>query len=572
MQTKISWKTRKTTSVSLGAIFLVVAALPASAGVINVGSGGTAAGCETNSLAGALLLALGSGDDEIRLATNLSYTDVAIHLSNWDPSTVGRLTITGGWSSCSDSSPSGFTHLDGKASQPVFEVDTTGSSACEITFRDLEVSGAGVYAFEVTDGAEVSFDNVFIHNNAGGVNVESNGFVTMDYVTFIADNGSATEGGGVRCSGGEVAIASLITGNSATNGGGLYASDCLVTLFDGADLSNNTAVEGGGGLYAAAGSYVSGTGGSNGLVISHNSSTSYPGGGINATDALTIVSLKNAEIIANHGYGGGGIAAWDDASVTLDRIGSTCHNPTHCSNLSDNVTDGMIGAATYASGGEINIFQTHVEGNMGLANDATLFLGLNGGHHDLEGVTIWNNNAKTLFTATYGTVDLAFVTAAGNWWDPGGGPEDSIAVSLGDYGIANLRSSILWDIAGFEETGFGSEFATVDWLMVNDDTGLPSGRGVVSMDPGFVNQGAGNLHLSPTSPAIDFCDASVYAPRKYDIDNEQRGFDLAGNPNGSPGVAGGIYDIGSDEVRVDTFIFADGFESNSTSAWSAAVP
>ena len=80
---------------------------------------------------------------------------------------------------------------------------------------------------------------------------------------------------------------------------------------------------------------------------------------------------------------------------------------------------------------------------------------------------------------------------------------------------------------------------------------------------------AGNLRVSPNSPAVDYCDAFNYLPQHFDGDHEARGFDLSFNANGSPGVAGGLYDLGFDEVRP---LFADGFATGNTSAWSSVVP
>jgi hypothetical protein len=54
-----------------------------------------------------------------------------------------------------------------------------------------------------------------------------------------------------------------------------------------------------------------------------------------------------------------------------------------------------------------------------------------------------------------------------------------------------------------------------------------------------------------------------------DFDVEDRPYDVPFNANGSPGVGGGTYDLGADEVRPT---FADGFESGNTSRWSTTVP
>jgi len=55
-------------------------------------------------------------------------------------------------------------------------------------------------------------------------------------------------------------------------------------------------------------------------------------------------------------------------------------------------------------------------------------------------------------------------------------------------------------------------------------------------------------------------------PNDLDIDHHAYAIDVPGVDHGT---TGGTYDVGADELE---FIFADGFESGNTSAWSAAVP
>jgi len=54
--------------------------------------------------------------DEIRLATNLAYTNQAIHLTNFSLTGSGGLIISGGYSDCADTTPSGTTTIDGRQS------------------------------------------------------------------------------------------------------------------------------------------------------------------------------------------------------------------------------------------------------------------------------------------------------------------------------------------------------------------------------------------------------------------------------------------------------------------------
>ena len=82
-------------------------------------------------------------------------------------------------------------------------------------------------------------------------------------------------------------------------------------------FSANTSTGDGGGIHAASSAYISGIGRAVGLLVTSNGAGG-SGGGIYATGTLTIVDLKNAEVVSNSGSGGGGIAAWNGARVTLD--------------------------------------------------------------------------------------------------------------------------------------------------------------------------------------------------------------------------------------------------------------
>ena len=87
---------------------------------------------------------------------------------------------------------------------------------------------------------------------------------------------------------------------------------------------------------------------------------------------------------------------------------------------------------------------------------------------------------------------------------------------------------------------------------------------LVGEDPSFA--GPGDYRLSIASPAIDFCDGSRAGGAYGDLDGELRGTDQPGVPDR---FAGAHFDLGFDEfLGAPTSIFADGFESGTTGAWS----
>lgn len=81
----------------------------------------------------------------------------------------------------------------------------------------------------------------------------------------------------------------------------------------------------------------------------------------------------------------------------------------------------------------------------------------------------------------------------------------------------------------------------------------------LSQDPGFIAPAAGDYRLAFDSPLIDIADV--------DPPGGAPTTDILGNPR--PDVPGGVRDVGALEMR---WIFADGFESGDTSAWSVTVP
>ena len=104
-----------------------------------------------------------------------------------------------------------------------------------------------------------------------------------------------------------------------------------------------------------------------------------------------------------------------------------------------------------------------------------------------------------------------------------------------------------------------------DCLLLDTTSGLTSHfSSLVGFDPGFQDAGSGDLHISRSSPAVDSCDNASYVPLDSDYDLETRGYDFSSEPD-----LLGPFDRGADEVRP---LFADGFASGNTVAWSATVP
>jgi hypothetical protein len=546
----------------------ILAQQAAKAAIYTVGADGACT--HQNNLLGALLSAAFSAEaDEIRLALNLAYTNQDIHLTNFAPGSAGALTIAGGYADCADTQASGRTVVSGTLGSPVFEVDSTGDFVSDVTFRDLEIRDSGQRGILVQGETDVELDNTTVRENNGGIRVESGAILRMHSGSSVFQNTSTTGGAGISCFQAGLEITGVLQSNStpADTGGGIYASGCVVSLLAGTNIVNNEAWRGGG-LYAEGGSFVQAFGGTFAVELKINEAFD-KGGGVYALNST--VQLVGTNVDSNTG---GGLFADTGGVITMDRAGGTCGGRAKCSSLSHNrasagMPDGDGIAARVDAGGEIRLFQTYIEDNDSISDSTTSVIRAVGAGAVLavEGVSMSANTIRRLFEIGSGAIaDIAFVSASEN-----GVPGNPSAAPLfvGNGGVARLNSSVFWPsfFIGFEA---GATLAELDCILVSDAAHLAAGatRSGVG-DPQFASAATGNLRPAPGSPAVDYCDSSAYAPVHGDGDDQARGFDLAGNPNGSPGVAGGLFDLGFDEVRP---LFYDGFESGNTTAWSSASP
>jgi hypothetical protein len=121
---------------------------------------------------------------------------------------------------------------------------------------------------------------------------------------------------------------------------------------------------------------------------------------------------------------------------------------------------------------------------------------------------------------------------------------------------AQVRNTILWDNAG-TLNGQDEEIFTLDvplqvsFCIVQELTGFPGGSGNLGDDPLFVDALAGDLHLLPTSPAIDAGDSSAAqaAGLVGDFENHPRFIDDPATPDTGAGPPP-IVDIGAYEFQV----------------------
>jgi hypothetical protein len=85
------------------------------------------------------------------------------------------------------------------------------------------------------------------------------------------------------------------------------------------------------------------------------------------------------------------------------------------------------------------------------------------------------------------------------------------------------------------------------------------------IDPKLRDPGIGDLRLSLTSPAVDYCDEVAALPPEFnDMFNNPRGITVDGPISDPPEAPGGPFDLGVHELQsLEPEIFADRFEDGS---------
>jgi len=554
---------------AVAALALAVAASAGRAEILRVG---TAAACDEDTLALALLRAALNGDaaDVVRLPRDTTYTGVALHLTDWDPAAAGSLAIEGGYDSCADTTRSGVTILHGNGADPVVEVDTSSRPVSVVSLRNLELrSGSPGLLAEAGAAVYVEFSSIRV--NEGGVAITAGADVEVNHASEVRENSGAAHGGGISCvgSGARLTLFGRVAYNSATGGGGgIYAAGgCLVRLRSNVWIEGNQA-DLGGGLFLAGSARAEnlGTGIAN-LNIYENVAFS-EGGGIYMAGTGPQTLLGNVRIVSNQaGERGGGVALVGGARLQVERFNfEQCLTAPRCVKINENSVDvGGFGSAVWADGGsEFRMAQGYAEANTGpdFATQSLFHAAGGGTAMLLEGVQIAHNATQNLLVAETGAeIKAAFVSAARNTYEFLGAPVGARGGDATGGAAIRLFTSILVDQSAFYS--FGGEIHG-DCLLLDTADGLTShAASMVGWDPRFVDADSGDLHLRPDSPAIDACDTLLYTPLDSDFDLDARGYDFTLRPDYV-----GPFDRGADEFRP---IFADGFESGGPGAWSQTV-
>ena len=573
---------------------LVVAAVclasPLSAATYRVGSG---AGCTHATIQAAIDAAVATAaDDEIRIS-NTSWTGQALSIN----AAQGAVTLRGGYPNCSFSTPVAGARsvLTGNNAAPVLRINASTA----ITLRSLDLQGGrsadngGGIRYTASAAATLVLEDTWVRNNdavaaGGGLSIENgNAQLAPDQVRVdlrgassvlgnIASGGNGI-GGGIHCVRASVAIAGSthVSQNQARKfGGGINADDCKVTIGSigvaGAVLWANEVEDIGGGAYARGRlasidihaidaqqpARVVGNRGNFGAALAANAGAAVRLFDVNVeqnigiSSAIWINSIGSGDEAGTRFLMQGGIDGAPPAAVA-------CAEPEACNRFIGNSMDvnansGVVnvrGESVELVSAHVTLQGTRIEGNTGRrlfdVSDALL---------DLDGALVVGNAAAILIGSYWGKVTVIASTIAGNTLGAGsqfryvpGNCEDAQPGT-------RIERSIIWQpghvLADFDED-FPVDPDCFRHLIAADFSALSASAERVVAEPLFVDPGAGNYHLAPGSPALDFAPANAADATR---DRTPRVLDLADAPNRF-----GPQDLGAYE-RITDRIFAQGFD------------
>ncbi len=556
-------------------MLVALAPVPLSGATYSVGSG---AGCTHANLAAALAAAdANPGDDTIRLLSNSS------HQGPFQISTP--LVLEGGYATCTATTPTGSSTLLGATGQRVLTIFNTSTNLVELrrlllVGGSVTADGGGVYVLGT--GSVVLRASTVTGNQSqargGGLFVlgTEGTFLQLLEGTTVASN-SAQSGGGLGCLGAaEITIdaTSAVANNSVTgDGGGAYlTSACRLISSSGgflAGIAGNLANGRGGGIYADSGSSVTLRASDRGLADLGGNQAG-DGGGVYVSGLGTAFRSYGGSLSNNTAGGAGGALYAADSATAYVTTGNpalgNCLQGNLCSLVAGNHATNA--AAIHVRAADALVFGTYVRNNVAGQSASVGILAQGGSLAFDSSLLIANQGLEVLAVDGAGSqLTLANVTLADN---PGNG-QGVIGAGSGNMVVRVLSSVVSQGGALFARypSGFAPQ---VDCLLAAQAAlvaSLPPAaveRAVQVGDPRFVHPASGNYHLGLGSPAIDACDESQYSNLGLDFELEARTYD---DPDAPEQMPNGWRDLGADEVQP---LFADGFESGTTSAWTLTVP
>lgn len=543
----------------------VAFATPSFAAIARVGTG---AGCTHTTLAGAVATveAAGTGPHTIRVSTG-SYSPPT-------PVTIREpVTIIGGYSSCTDPTNDDYAPIFYSPHSTFLTIDTNSApERFAVRLEKINLNGLGsgsrgvfilgdvdvtLHQVEIAQMTEVAID---LRGNDDG---RATLHLTSDEEAYLYANGGANYfGGAISCEEADLEIDGYGFYDNAAieSGGAIFLSACDLVL-------GNVFFTGNQALYGAT------------LSAAFSSIRSAPGAfprwGVNTAtsvgDALYLdastATLRNAILRGDPVDGGGAVYLSSGSQLTMNGSTSSCPEPVNgfCSAIVGATSDSEGAVLWLQSGSAATLHRTRLEGGYSPTRGAIL----------VEDSQLMLESSVIVSTAGYSAVwvegdqdtslELLYVTMTDS-------DTTVVPVVIDATGETGPRLKILSSILWQENlpTVLGGDLGSPDIDCVLTSDTIPGTHVVSTGDPGFVDP-PWDLHLTPDSPAVDFCDDSRLGAQYPDLDGELRGRDISVVPNA---FAGAVFDVGVDEYLgfTNNSIFADGFEGGDATAWSAATP
>lgn len=581
---------------------LLYAALPADAAVFTVGGD---AACTHANLLSAISAASTNGPalDEIRLATNITYSSIVA------PVASQNLTVRGGYTSCSDTSASGRTIVRGTTAGASGTFQTSGNAASyTLVLENLELRDGGNAtrrggALRIEGRFAVTLRNTSVNDNlagrGGGIYIDGSddAELVIDVASRVASNTAAVSGGGIYCQeNGSVLLEGVVIANEAQdgtgdpiesgNGGGVALYDCFMNQESSPGFIGvlaNEAARHGGGYYVRDDSdlFVNGDAVAPALVA--NNTAGDTGGGIAVYDPLvpvprlSQVEISNSQVEGNAAPRGGGIGQVAGGSVRSARTlaAGACHNDTFCSTLSGNDyptgTSSGRGCAAYVGvGGRLRLRGTRVEDNCP-SGSGSAFRQAGISELLLDSTVVADNEGANPFVLEPdfdGTLQIAWSTITRNYATLQTGmflvPDDFVSTgTLRVYGtlLGEPFQYLVVDGGGPGTSPppmtFEFDCLVVDPVFALAETTYRSVR--IAPPYGMVAPATGNFRLaSGTALPVDWCDESFARRISADAGGNAAIYDA---PRANQF---GAYDIGAYEFVVPGAppvpLFANGFE------------
>jgi len=331
--------------------------------------------------------------------------------------------------------------------------------------------GGGICAYNDTPIllSDVTVARNSAPDNGGGLHLSAQVDVTIDGAT-IADNTTQSYGGGIDLWSSYLAMSnSVVTGNEAVNGGGLYVHDNWTATIEGCEISHNVATGSGGGLHI-----------------------------IDPTLPFTL-TMSDLRIAHNHaGAVGGGIYSWGNDYELSHSV------------VAGNSTDNGNGAGLYIAYSEPTLSHLRVLGNEIIDGNSRMGAGIyiDSGYPDEPVIT------QSAVVGNVITGDSLNKTGAGiaivNYAQPrieGCTIAYNSMEGTGTYG------------GYYDENGYATLHYTNSWGNedIQFEPDLEGQYGNISEDPGHPDVGAADpldwdVHLGAGSLCVDAGDFSLVDP------------------------------------------------------------